>query len=181
MNRAGSAVVRFAGLTEPQQLLVGLSARRPADTEPVAPDGADAGRGAASPSDRAPGRGEPVSIDEVFTRAERLRSGAGRTLEHWAGRLAAKYAVLRLLAVAETAEHLGQAEVLPQPSPMCAATAACLHGHPPRVRLSGDLARRAAERGGEQIRVSISHTRDTALSVAIASAPLPEDHHCEAA
>ncbi|AOS61969.1 holo-ACP synthase [Actinoalloteichus hymeniacidonis] len=152
MRRAGSAVVRFAGLAEPGQLLAGLST----------PD-------------------TPPALDEVFTRAERLRSGAGRTLQHWAGRLAAKHAVLRLLAVEESAEHLGQVEVLPQPSPMCAANTACLHGHPPGVRFGGDLARRVAERGDEQIRVSISHTQDTALSVAIASARLPEDHHYEAA
>ncbi|WP_033438563.1 4'-phosphopantetheinyl transferase [Saccharothrix sp. NRRL B-16314] len=121
---------------------------------------------------------EPMPLETVFTRAERLRSGAGRTLQHWAGRLAAKYAVLRLLDVPETAETLGAVEILPRPTPLCSRTAACLHGHPPGVRLSGDLS--VHEAPDTRIRVSVSHTADLAFAVALVSAWLPEDHDLEA-
>jgi phosphopantetheinyl transferase (holo-ACP synthase) len=121
---------------------------------------------------------EPMPLDTVFTRAERLRSGAGRTLQHWAGRLAAKYAVLRLLNVPETAESLGAVEILPRPTALCGRTAACLHGHPPGVRLFGELG--AHEAPDTRIRVSVSHTADLAFAVALVSAWLPEDHDLEA-
>lgn len=121
---------------------------------------------------------DPMPLETVFTRAERLRSGAGRTLQHWAGRLAAKYAVLRLLDVPATARHLGAVEVLPRPTPLCSRTAACLHGHPPGVRLSGALGTR--EGPDTRIRVSVSHTADLAFAVALVSARLPEDHELEA-
>jgi holo-[acyl-carrier protein] synthase len=142
MNVWGSAVVGFAGLTAPQQLLGDLP------------------------------------VERVFTRAERLRSGAGRTLQHWAGRLAAKYAVLRLLDVPIDAETLGAVEVLPEPTPQCAHSAACLHGHPPSVRLGGPLAVLAD--ADTRIRVSVSHTAELAFAMALTSARLPEDHDLEA-
>lgn len=141
MNRWGSAMVGFAGLSRPQELV------------------------------------GDMRLEEVYTAAERLRSGYGRTLQHWAGRLAGKYAVLRLLGVSPTAEHLGQAEVLPRPTPMCSRSAVCLHGHPPGVRLSGALADAAGDR--ERIRISISHTAACALAVALVSARLPEDDHLD--
>lgn len=121
---------------------------------------------------------DPMPLEAVFTRAERLRSGAGRTLQHWAGRLAAKYAVLRLLDVPATAKWLGAVEILPQPTPQCGRTAACLHGHPPGVRLSGALG--AHEGADTRIRVSVSHTADLAFAAALRSARLPEDHDLEA-
>ncbi|ONI90734.1 phosphopantetheinyl transferase [Saccharothrix sp. ALI-22-I] len=121
---------------------------------------------------------DPMPLEVVFTRAERLRSGAGRTLQHWAGRLAAKYAVLRLLDEPVTPEHLGAVEVLPLPAPLCGRTAACLHGHPPGVRLDGALDGREAP--GARIRVSVSHTSDLAFAVALTSARLPEDDDLEA-
>ncbi|GGS16459.1 phosphopantetheinyl transferase [Actinokineospora fastidiosa] len=108
----------------------------------------------------------PMALDSVYTRAERLRSGEGRTLQHWAGRLAAKHAVLRLLGVPVSEESLGGVEVLPRPSAMCARSAACLHGHPPEVRLRSPL---SADR---PIRVSVSHTADLAVAVALSQ---PED------
>jgi holo-[acyl-carrier protein] synthase len=120
---------------------------------------------------------DPMPLETVFTRAERLRSGAGRTLQHWAGRLAAKYAVLRLLDVPATADHLGAVEILPRPTPLCHRTAACLHGHPPGVRLSGGLG--PCESQDARIRVSVSHTADLAFAVALVSAWLPEDHDLE--
>lgn len=113
-----------------------------------------------------------MRVADVYTCAERVRSTAG-TLAHWAGRLAAKRAVLRLLGLPPTAAHLGQVEILPRPAPACRGDAACLDGHPPAVHLSGDPATRADPR--RRIRVSISHTRDQALAVALSSAPLPED------
>ncbi|GAA1307775.1 phosphopantetheinyl transferase [Saccharothrix xinjiangensis] len=126
---------------------------------------------------------DPMPLEAVFTRAERLRSGAGRTLQHWAGRLAAKHAVLRLLGEPATPANLGAVEVLPRPTPLCHRTAACLHGHPPGVRLTGVLGGREAgggEAGGARIRVSVSHTADLAFAVALSSARLPEDHDLEA-
>lgn len=114
-----------------------------------------------------------MRLEEVYTPAERLRSGTGRTLQHWAGRLAGKYAVLRLLGLPATAEHLGQVELLPLPTPACRESAACLDGHPPAVRLgAGPAARTWPE---ERIRVSLSHTAGHALAVAVRSARLPED------
>ncbi|GAA3025548.1 phosphopantetheinyl transferase [Streptosporangium longisporum] len=81
-----------------------------------------------------------MPLEVVYTRAERLRSSGGRTLQHWAGRLAAKHAVLRLLGLPPTPERLGQVEILPLPTAACRADRACLGGHPPAVRLHGDLA-----------------------------------------
>jgi holo-[acyl-carrier protein] synthase len=120
----------------------------------------------------------PLPVETVFTRAERLRSGGGRTLQHWAGRLAAKYAVLQLLDVPADAEALGAVEVLPELTPLCARNAACLHGHPPGVRLGAALAGRAGD--DARVRVSVSHTADVAVAVALATARLPEDHDLEA-
>ncbi|WP_157251751.1 phosphopantetheinyl transferase [Nonomuraea typhae] len=114
-----------------------------------------------------------MAVDAVYTPAERLRSSAGRTLQHWAGRLAGKYAVLRLLDMPPTAELLGQVEVLPRPTPACRKSTACLDGHPPAVQLSGSL--RARARSGERIRISLSHTDGHALAVAVSAARLPED------
>jgi len=77
-----------------------------------------------------------MRVEDVFTPAERVRS-AGPTLEHWAGRLAGKRAVLKLLGLPATARHLSGVEILPQPTTECRADAACLDGHPPAVRLRG--------------------------------------------
>ncbi|MFD1149150.1 holo-ACP synthase [Saccharothrix hoggarensis] len=122
----------------------------------------------------------PMRLEEVYSREERLRSAAGRTLQHWAGRLAAKYAVLSLLGLPATARHLGRVEVLPQPSAMCARTTACMHGHPPGVRLLDGLSEDADTGAGGRIGVSISHTADLAFAVALVSARLPEDDVVEA-
>ncbi|MFI6507582.1 hypothetical protein ACIBCT_08260 [Streptosporangium sp. NPDC050855] len=81
-----------------------------------------------------------MPLEVVYTRAERVRSSGGRTLQHWAGRLAAKHAVLRLLGLPPTPERLGQVEILPLPTAACREDRACLGGHPPAVRLHGDLA-----------------------------------------
>ncbi|MEV0199994.1 phosphopantetheinyl transferase [Nonomuraea sp. NPDC050691] len=137
MNRWGSALVSFAGLTRPQQLVGGMR------------------------------------LEEVYTAAERVRSTGGASVQHWAGRLAGKRAVLRLLGLPPTAERLGQVEVLPRPTPSCRATSACRDGHPPAVRLAAPLAELV--RPDRRVRVSISHTSERALAVAICSTRLPED------
>lgn len=116
-----------------------------------------------------------MDLHEVYTRAERIRSGAGRGLRHWAGRLAAKRAVLDLLGVAADAAALGRAEVLPRPTALCDRSARCQHGHPPAVRLRGALADRARQRGIDQIRLSVTHTADTALAVALIGPRLADD------
>ncbi|WP_196449606.1 phosphopantetheinyl transferase [Planomonospora sp. ID82291] len=134
-DRWGSAVVGYAGLARPQDLVGAMP------------------------------------LEEVFTPAERVRSADGRTLQHWAGRLAAKRAVLRLLGVPPTAGRLGQVEVLPEPTPACRGDAACLDGHPPAVRLTGRLA--GLDGPGGRIRVSLSHTARYALAVALRAARLP--------
>jgi holo-[acyl-carrier protein] synthase len=137
VNRWGSAMVGFTGLSRPQELI------------------------------------GDMRLDVVYTPAERIRSGTGRTLQHWAGRLAGKHAVLRLLGVAPTEEHLGQAEVLPRPTANCAKTEACHVGHPPGVRLGPLLSRVAGTE--QQIRLSLSHTSGRVLAVAVVSGRLPED------
>ncbi|QYC42705.1 hypothetical protein Nocox_25520 [Nonomuraea coxensis DSM 45129] len=108
-------------------------------------------------------------LEEVFTPAERVRSARGRTLQHWAGRLAGKRAVLRLLGLPATPRRLGQVEVLPRPTRACRADAACLDGHPPAVRLTGELSGLAG--AGEHIRLSLSHTAERALAVALDAQP----------
>lgn len=115
---------------------------------------------------------DPMPVERVFTRAERMRSGTGSTVEHWAGRLAAKYAVLRVLGTDASAERLGEVEILPRPTGMCRRDTACLHGHPPAVHLSEPLRRLCPNR---RVRVSISHAAGLAVAVALASAALPED------
>ena len=107
----------------------------------------------------------PLPLEAVFTHAERMRSGRGRTVQHWAGRLAAKYAVVRLLGEDEdpSAGRLCEVEILPRPSAICDRTAACLHGHPPGVRLHGVLRDRV--RPGTRVGVSISHDAGVALAV----------------
>ncbi|MFB9534244.1 phosphopantetheinyl transferase [Nonomuraea roseola] len=124
-----------------------------------------------------------MPLEVVYTRAERLRSAGGRTLQHWAGRLAAKRAVLRLLGLPPTPERLGQVEILPLPTTACRASSACLDGHPPAVRLHGDLAAlpscpagpAAPDGGAGWIRVSISHTDVRAMALAVRTRRLPED------
>lgn len=112
------------------------------------------------------GRMDP---DRVFTRVETLRSRQGVTLQHWAGRLAAKHAVLRLLGLPVTEEWLFQAEVVPSPSSLCRSDHRCLHGHPPRVVLGPDLELAVMADGCDAVVVSITHSDTTSLAVAVPS------------
>jgi phosphopantetheinyl transferase (holo-ACP synthase) len=114
----------------------------------------------------------PAQVANVFTRAEQVRSISGRTIAHWAGRLAAKYAVVALLG-GDTcgAGQLGEAEVLPRPTAACRRSAACLDGHPPAVRLRGSLAALAAARGVAEIQISVTHAAGVAVAVAHTTCP----------
>lgn len=109
----------------------------------------------------------------VFTRGERIRSGRGRTLQHWAGRLAAKQAVIRLIGVPATEEWMHQAEVAPAPTPLCRGDHRCFHGHPPALIMGPDLEIEAALAGVRDVALSITHTDTTALAVAVAELRAP--------
>jgi phosphopantetheinyl transferase (holo-ACP synthase) len=105
------------------------------------------------------------SATSVFTVRERREARAGRGLESWAGRLAAKHAVARAVG---RAPDVGPAtiraiEILPDRS-NCSAGGRCASPHRPIVaRAPG-----AATRGEVvPIGVSISHLRSIAVAVAI--------------
>lgn len=104
--------------------------------------------------------------DEVFTRRERRLCAAGRGLESWAGRLAAKRAVARVLdRGADGCVPLGDIEIVPRPSALCRDPDRCPAGHPPSVRLHGVAAQRVPL--GHTVEVSISHTRTVAVGLAM--------------
>ncbi|MBF8186916.1 phosphopantetheinyl transferase [Nonomuraea sp. K274] len=109
----------------------------------------------------------PAPLEAVFTRLERLRSGAGASLASWAGRLAAKHAVIEALGYDRAPGPLSEVEILPATPPGCRRGQACPHGHPPAVRFGGKLAERAAGAGIARIQVSVSHTSHVALAVAL--------------
>ena len=109
-----------------------------------------------------------MRIDEVFTREEQIRSGRGSSLQHWAGRLAAKQAVLRLIGVPTTASWMQQAQVLPAPTRNCEANHKCMHGHPPSVVFGPELELAAVLVGIRGAEVSITHTERTAMAIALA-------------
>jgi holo-[acyl-carrier protein] synthase len=93
----------------------------------------------------------PRLAERVFTAAEREYAAArARPARHLAARFAAKEAVVKALGLSD-GFGLGEIEVVA--------------GEPPTVRLSG----RAAEAGqGLDIKVSLTHSRDTAAAVAVA-------------
>lgn len=96
-------------------------------------------------------RRHPRLAGRVFSEGERRYAAArARPGRHLAARFAAKEAVLKALGV-EGGFGLGEVEVLA--------------GEPPRVRLSG----RAAEAArGLDLKISLTHSRETAAAVAIA-------------
>lgn len=103
---------------------------------------------------------------DVFTVRERRLCAAGRGLEGWAGRLAAKRAVARLLdRGAGGPVLLGDIEIVPRATALCADPDRCPAGHPPSVRLHGE----AVHRLGREctVGVSISHTRRAAVGLAL--------------
>jgi holo-[acyl-carrier protein] synthase len=97
-------------------------------------------------------------LDRVFTSAEQTYCNASRkrSLEHFAGRFAAKEAVLKVLG---TGWRGGIAwtdiEVVKEPSGQ------------PQVRLTGECARIARERGISGWHLSISHIETHATASAI--------------
>jgi len=97
-------------------------------------------------------------LDRVFTTAEQAYCNASRkrSLEHFAGRFAAKEAVLKVLG---TGWRGGIAwtdiEVVKEPSGQ------------PQVKLSGECARIASERGISRWHISISHIETHATASAI--------------
>jgi holo-[acyl-carrier protein] synthase len=97
-------------------------------------------------------------LDRVFTAAEQAYCNASRkrSLEHFAGRFAAKEAVLKVLG---TGWRGGIAwtdiEVVKEPSGQ------------PQIRLTGECARIAGERGISRWHVSISHIETHATASAI--------------
>src|SRR6478609_634070 len=97
-------------------------------------------------------------LDRVFTPAEQAYCNASRkrSLEHFAGRFAAKEAVLKVLG---TGWRGGIAwtdiEVVKEPSGQ------------PQIRLTGECARISGERGISRWHVSISHIETHATASAI--------------
>lgn len=98
----------------------------------------------------------PRLAARVFTPAELAYAAERRRpARHLAARFAAKEAVVKALGL-RGALSLSEIEVVA--------------GEPPRVRLSG-RASAAAERAGVRLSVSLSHSRDTAVAVALAEGP----------
>lgn len=110
----------------------------------------------------------PANPGTAFTAAERRRSSVGTSVRHWAGRLAAKRAVLRLLDLEQTEDALASVEILPRPAVTCRRSADCRHGHPPSATLSGRVSRHAHRAGLTAIEVSITHEKGVAAAVAFA-------------
>ena len=96
----------------------------------------------------------PRLAERVFTRAERDYAEArARPGRHLAARFAAKEAVVKALGLAG-GFGLGDIEVVA--------------GEPPTVRLSGRVADQAA---GSRIEISITHSKEFAVAVAVRRQP----------
>lgn len=107
--------------------------------------------------------------DEVFSPAERVHCAAGgRSLHRWAGRLAAKRAVLGLVELPGNVEHLRSVVVVPGPHECPDPTVAlCRMGHRPVVHLHGPVDAAWQRRGAAPLVLSISHDGGLAVAVAI--------------
>lgn len=108
----------------------------------------------------------PHCLEQVFTPLEARCSAAGRGLEGFAGRLAAKRAVAELLPPDSVAE-LAMIEVLPE-TMRAKHPCPCRLGHRPVVTLAGGLAL-ALPGPQPTLAVSISHIRTMAVAVAMLS------------
>ena len=96
----------------------------------------------------------PRLAERLFTDGERAYAASrGRPGQHLAARFCAKEAVAKALDLSSWNFH--EVEVIGT-------------GGPPRIRLSGSAAARAAELG-VQVEVSLTHTRRDAAAVAIAA------------
>ncbi len=95
----------------------------------------------------------PRLAERLFTEGERAYAASrGRPGQHLAARFCAKEAVAKALGIESWNFH--EVEVIGT-------------GGPPRIRLSGSAAARAAELG-VQVEVSLTHTQRDAAAVAIA-------------
>lgn len=104
-------------------------------------------------------------LERVFTARElaEARGGAAR-YQSLAGRFAAKEAVLKALGTGLRACRWRDVEVARGP------------GGRPEVALRGSLARRARAAGVERVHLSIAHTREHAVALAVAEGrPAPRE------
>lgn len=107
-------------------------------------------------------------VAEQFTPVERACSGAGRGLEGFAGRLAAKRAVAQVLGVPpDDRGLLRRIQIVPRPRHTCRNPALCRRGHPPAVVL--EPGSRIGDSGSLLwIDVSVSHEREHAFAASLA-------------
>lgn len=116
-------------------------------------------------------RGGPPG--RVFTARERRHGLRHGSLATWAGRLAAKAAVLDLLGVPMPSDPVPPpegppwtaVEILPDRHGLCAAPEACARPHRPVVTLHEPVAALLGAHGC--LVVSISHSEGTALALAV--------------
>jgi holo-[acyl-carrier protein] synthase len=124
-----------------------------------------------------------VGLTDVFTPVERAHSGGRHSLQGFAGRLAAKYAVADVLGQCWQGRcwhgecrpgpglHeqglLRAIQIVPAPRLPCRDPAMCQRGHPPTVRFEPGSGI-AGSAGLLWIDVSISHERQQAFAVALA-------------
>jgi holo-[acyl-carrier protein] synthase len=107
----------------------------------------------------------PARPDDVFTAAERRHCAASSSLARWAGRLAAKRAVLQCLGLSPDTDHR-DVEVVPGPHEGQALPHLCALGHRPVAHLHGAAADACGVLGLSGVDLSISH--DGGLAVALA-------------
>jgi phosphopantetheinyl transferase (holo-ACP synthase) len=113
------------------------------------------------------------SAGRVFTARERRHALRHGSLATWAGRLAAKAAVLDLLGIPMPGDLVPPpdglpwtaVEILPDRYGLCAAPEACLRSHRPAVTLHEPVAALLGAHGC--LVVSISHSEGTAVALAV--------------
>jgi hypothetical protein len=115
-------------------------------------------------------RGCPPAF--VYSRAEQRYCGLRLDLTGWAGRLAAKLAVADLLGIdadaaldARRDAGLWLIEIMPSPSVPCPDGDGCTKPHPPDVRFGEGFG--ISRREDESVKVSISHTKELAVALAL--------------
>jgi phosphopantetheinyl transferase (holo-ACP synthase) len=111
-----------------------------------------------------------LAPEEVFTSRERRLCAQRRGLASWAGRFAAKQAVLDVLG--EPGLWTG-VEILPAATGLCPDPLRCTASHPPVALITGEPAARLAP--GERVLVSISHADGVAVALAVRTATPPPD------
>jgi len=104
----------------------------------------------------------PLGLRDVFAPAEMRHCGGHAGVERWAGRLAAKRAVLA--ALGNPRLPLSQLEIVPQAA-RCFSPARCARGHRPVVRPGGAAASLLLH--DMPVQLSISHTARAAVAVVV--------------